>query len=262
MYRELSYAEFAGLVAALCEREASGVLFFVSDGESWGKLLFDAGRIVGLGFKMMWGPPALEAMRGLASVKLDFHPKVHSSAARVNGGKEQPADWDTEAILQGLCGVGRVSPPQDLLESLIRAGDPPQGRGPRRASAAPTVLVVDDSRIARKAAVQPLLQAGFRVVEAKDGFEAMGQIQNESPDLVVLDLIMPGIDGYKVLELLRKSSQFRALPVIILTSRDGLLDRLKGRLRRTDEYLTKPFAGEELLALVTKYLSAPAMGLA
>jgi CheY-like chemotaxis protein len=116
------------------------------------------------------------------------------------------------------------------------------------------VLVVDDSSVARKAARFVLEGAGYKVVEAWDGFEALGQLQNEFPHLMVLDLVMPGMDGYEVLKLVRANNKFSQIPVIILTSRDTLFDKLKGKLSGTNEYLTKPYKGEELLRLVNKLL--------
>jgi CheY-like chemotaxis protein len=113
---------------------------------------------------------------------------------------------------------------------------------------------VDDSAIARKAARIPLETEGYTVVEATDGFEALGQMQNEEPDLVLLDLIMPGIDGYRVLDLIRGNPAYAKVPVIMLTARDGLIDRLKGRMSDLDGYLTKPFEPFDLIREVARHL--------
>lgn len=117
-----------------------------------------------------------------------------------------------------------------------------------------TVLVVEDSIISRKVISNTLSPRGYRIIEAGDGFQALAQLTNEKPDLVLLDLILPGMDGYKVLSHMKKKPEFEGIPVIILTSRDTLFDKLKGKMSGSDEYLTKPFSSVELVDRVSKYL--------
>ncbi len=116
------------------------------------------------------------------------------------------------------------------------------------------VLVVEDSTVSRKVITNTLAKKGFQIAEAEDGFQALAQLGNEKPDLVLLDLILPGMDGYKVLTHMQKKPEFASIPVIILTSKDTLFDKLRGRMSGSDEYLTKPFSPTELLAKVEKYL--------
>ena len=116
------------------------------------------------------------------------------------------------------------------------------------------VLVVEDSPTARALVVRFLDAKGFTVIEAQDGFEALAKLNEDRPDLVLLDIILPGMDGYKILSVIRRSPEFRQLPVIMLTSKDGLLDKVKGRLARSTAYLTKPFDPDELLKTIAKYL--------
>ena len=115
--------------------------------------------------------------------------------------------------------------------------------------------MVEDSTVTRKLIVKALVQGGYHVVEAENGLAAFARLNEENPDLMLLDIIMPGIDGYKVLAMVRKHDTFKKLPVIMLTSRDGLLDKLRGKMGGSDEYLTKPFTPEELLEKVSKHLN-------
>ncbi len=116
------------------------------------------------------------------------------------------------------------------------------------------VLVVDDSAITRKVVSIALVQKGYEVLEAKNGMEALAKLREERPKLVLLDIIMPGIDGYKVLSIIRSDKEFKHTPVIMLTARDKLFDKIKGKMSASDEYLTKPFDPEELVAKIQKYL--------
>lgn len=116
------------------------------------------------------------------------------------------------------------------------------------------VLVVEDSRIARRVIVSFLEQNGFFAIEAEDGFQALGKLNAERPDLVLLDIILPKMDGYKVLSSIRSIPEFKDLPVIMLTSRDGLISKMKGKLAGSTAYLTKPFDPEALLKTIGQYL--------
>lgn len=117
------------------------------------------------------------------------------------------------------------------------------------------ILVVEDSGMARKIVVNTLVEKGYSVFEAVDGEEAVNMVAEVAPDLVLLDLILPKLDGYEVLDIIRKNKEYKNLPVIALTSRDALFDKLKGKMRGTDEYLTKPVNPEELLDKVKKHLA-------
>ena len=117
------------------------------------------------------------------------------------------------------------------------------------------ILVVEDSGMARKLVVNTLVTVGYSIFEAVDGEEAVSMVDEVEPDLVLLDLILPKLDGYEVLDIIRKDEKHKNLPVIALTSRDALFDKLKGKMRGTDEYLTKPVDPEELIEQVKKHLA-------
>lgn len=112
------------------------------------------------------------------------------------------------------------------------------------------VLVIDDSSTIRRTAEIFLSQAGCRVMLAEDGFEALAKIGDMHPDLIFCDILMPRLDGYQTCSLIKKSPRFHAIPVIMLSSRDGVFDRSRGRLVGAQDHLAKPFTREALLQVV------------
>ena len=115
------------------------------------------------------------------------------------------------------------------------------------------VVVVDDSNTIRRSAEVFLKQAGCVVALAEDGFAAMAVIVEHRPDIVFVDVMMPRLDGYQACALIKGNPQFRATPVIMLTSKDGVFDRARGRLAGCDDYLTKPFTKDSLLNAVATH---------
>jgi twitching motility two-component system response regulator PilG len=113
---------------------------------------------------------------------------------------------------------------------------------------------VEDSTVNRKVITMTLSRKGYTIVEAKNGIEALAKLKDERPGLVLLDIIMPGMDGYKVLSIMKESVEYKDIPVIMLTSRDKLFDKIKGKMSGSNEYLTKPFDPDEIVAKVNKYL--------
>ena len=114
----------------------------------------------------------------------------------------------------------------------------------------PTILVIDDSSTIRRSAEIFLSQAGYTVVLAEDGFEALAKIIDHQPALIFCDIQMPRLDGYQTCSLIRYSAQFHATPVVMLSSKDGLFDRARGALVGANAYLTKPFTKDSLLKTV------------
>lgn len=119
------------------------------------------------------------------------------------------------------------------------------------------VLVVDDSNTIRRSAEVFLKQAGCEVIVAEDGFAALGKVLEHSPHIVFVDVMMPRLDGYKTCTLIKRNPKFAAMPVVMLTSKDGMFDRARGRLAGCDDYLTKPFTKESLLSAVAAQLQRP-----
>ena len=115
------------------------------------------------------------------------------------------------------------------------------------------IMVIDDSSTIRRSAEIFLLQAGCRVVLAEDGFDALAKIADHQPDLIFCDILMPRLDGYQTCSLIKKNPRFAATPVVMLSSRDGLFDRARGSMVGSDEYLTKPFTADSLIAAFTTH---------
>lgn len=116
------------------------------------------------------------------------------------------------------------------------------------------VMVIDDSNTIRRSAEIFLVQAGCQVVLAEDGFDALAKIADHHPDIIFCDIMMPRLDGYQTCALIKKNSRFGVTPVIMLSSKDGLFDRARGRMVGSDEYLTKPFTKDSLLKAVAAHV--------
>ncbi len=122
------------------------------------------------------------------------------------------------------------------------------------ANATARVMVIDDSQTIRRTAETLLAREGYQVVTAQDGFEALSKIADHQPDIIFIDIMMPRLDGYQACALIKNNPQFRGTPVIMLSSKDGLFDRARGRIVGSDEYLTKPFTRDELLGAVRAHV--------
>lgn len=118
------------------------------------------------------------------------------------------------------------------------------------------VMVIDDSQTIRRTAETLLVKEGYAVITAADGFEALAKIADQKPDLIFIDIMMPRLDGYQACALIKGNAKYSSTPVIMLSSKDGLFDRARGRIVGSDEYLTKPFTKDELLGAVKAYLKA------
>jgi twitching motility two-component system response regulator PilG len=112
------------------------------------------------------------------------------------------------------------------------------------------VMVIDDSNTIRRSAEIFLVQAGCKVILAEDGFDALSKITDHQPDVIFCDIMMPRLDGYQTCALIKKNARFAGTPVVMLSSKDGLFDRARGRMVGSDEYLTKPFTKDSLLKAV------------
>jgi len=116
------------------------------------------------------------------------------------------------------------------------------------------VLVIDDSNTIRRSAEMFLREAGYEVILAEDGFDALAKIADHQPRLIFVDIMMPRLDGYQTCALIKQNPKLKATPVIMLSSKDGVFDRARGRLAGSDRYLTKPFTKEGLIAAVNEYI--------
>jgi len=115
------------------------------------------------------------------------------------------------------------------------------------------VMVIDDSNTIRRSAEIFLAQVGCQVLLAEDGFDALAKIADHQPDVIFVDIMMPRLDGYQTCSLIKKNQRLKETPVIMLSSKDGLFDRARGRMVGSDEYLTKPFTKDSLLKAVATH---------
>ncbi|RFA31209.1 pilus assembly protein PilG [Alkalilimnicola ehrlichii] len=120
------------------------------------------------------------------------------------------------------------------------------------------VMVIDDSKTIRRTAETLLKKEGCEVITATDGFEALAKIADHKPEIIFIDIMMPRLDGYQTCALIKHNQSFRHTPVIMLSSKDGLFDRARGRIVGSEQYLTKPFTREELLSAIRRHLEQAA----
>jgi twitching motility two-component system response regulator PilG len=118
------------------------------------------------------------------------------------------------------------------------------------------VLVIDDSKTIRKTAETLLAKEGCEVYTAVDGFDALAKVADYTPDIVFVDIMMPRLDGYQTCSLIKHNKVFKSIPVIMLSSKDGLFDRARGRIVGSEYYLTKPFTKDELLSAIETHVAA------
>ena len=116
------------------------------------------------------------------------------------------------------------------------------------------VMVIDDSKTIRRTAETLLKKEGADVVTATDGFEALAKISDQQPQIIFVDIMMPRLDGYQTCALIKNNQIFRNTPVIMLSSKDGLFDKARGRIVGSEQYLTKPFTREELLGAIRRHV--------
>jgi twitching motility two-component system response regulator PilG len=121
------------------------------------------------------------------------------------------------------------------------------------ASKALKVMVIDDSKTIRKTAESLLTKQGYRVFTAVDGFDALSKIAEHEPDIIFIDILMPRLDGYQTCALIKHNQKFKDTPVVMLSSKDGIFDKAKGRIVGSQQYLTKPFTQDDLLGAIVRH---------
>ena len=120
------------------------------------------------------------------------------------------------------------------------------------------VMIIDDSKTIRRTAETLLQKEGCEVITAEDGFDALAKIADHKPQIIFVDVMMPRLDGYQTCALIKNNSEFKSTPVIMLSSKDGLFDKAKGRIVGSHQYLTKPFSRNELLDAIQQHVKPAA----
>jgi twitching motility two-component system response regulator PilG len=150
-------------------------------------------------------------------------------------------------------GNEQLAPPnRGTTEQLLTGVETGSSDGVERVTI--KVMIIDDSNTIRRTAEALLKKAGYEVLTASDGFEAMSMITDHNPDIIFVDIMMPRLDGYQTCQLIKNNKKFRDTPVIMLSSKDGLFDRARGRIAGSEEHVNKPFTQEELIDVINKYV--------
>lgn len=226
----LTFNEIKNEIISLCTNGKSGDLCLFTEEKHAAVISLFEGKIVGLRYRISRGNDALRLIKSISKAKMKFQ-KSNTSTNQM-GLMDIPSTQDILKIL----GV-------ELKDNTVQEQEK-----------AKKILVVEDSRTQRKVICRMLIQNGYQIAEANDGYEALAKLDETKPDLILLDIIMPGIDGYKVMSLIKGKPGMEDVPIIMLTSRSNLIDKMRGKVSGTDEYLTKPFKYEELIGKIDKYL--------
>jgi len=211
----------------LCTGGKSGDLCLFTEEKHAAVISLYEGDIVGLRYRISRGNDALKFIKNISKAKIRFQKGVNAN---------KPGSVKLPPTIEILHILG-IEFNNSALHTIGKK-----------------VLVVEDSRTQRKFICRMLMDNGYDAWEAVDGYEALELLQTEVPDLILLDIIMPGMDGYKVMDEIKDMPGMNDVPIIMLTSRNSLIDKVRGRVSGTDEYLTKPFKSEVLIERVNKYL--------
>ena len=226
----LTFDQIRGELLSLSEDGQTGDFCLFTEDKHAAVISLYKGKIVGLRYRISRGNDALRLIRKISSAKIRFQES------------NTPVD---SATTKGLLPTAEIF----KILGVEQANCTFQGMGKK-------ILVVEDSSTQRKIICKMLVHSGYRILEAKDGYEALSIAELEKPDLVLLDIIMPGIDGYEVMAKMKAISDMAQTPIIMLTSRDKLIDKMRGKISGTNEYLTKPFKSKELIEKIEKYVSS------
>ncbi len=245
----------------LCEEKHSGTLFITTEEKHSVRFVIKDGIIASITYRTKHGASAIPFIKSITGGTYTFASNrvfITYAESSADPLPSTPEIFRLLGINPETLAIPASSQPAIPSQPVVPPTTTAQATKPAvGASTAPAkkILVVEDSGVTRRLIAKTLVESGYTVVEAENGMAAFARLNEERPDLMLLDIIMPGIDGYKVLSMVRKHDAFKNLPVIMLTSRDGLLDKLRGKMSGSDEYLTKPFTPDQLLEKIGKYLS-------
>ena len=225
----LTFEQIKKELLTLCTNKSTGDLCLFTSEKHAAVISLYEGDIVNLRYRISRGNDALRLIKGIDNAKIRFQ----SSNSVIDRAAENS-----------------IPPTAEILKILGVKQD-----GCTFQSEGKKILVVEDSATQRKIICKMLVQNGYRILEAKDGYEALSIVEYEKPDLILLDIIMPGIDGYKVMSSMKALPGMSSVPIIMLTSRDKLIDKMRGKVSGTNEYLTKPFKRDALIEKIEKYLT-------
>lgn len=221
----------------------TGSLYLMTPEGDGGVIVLDQGVVVDVVYKSVQGTGALPLLRRIPQAKY-FFKNGTTDEVKAAASKQTTLSYGQTLFRMFERDLGDAAIAVPATEALPVASSVGKKK----------ILVVEDSRVSRIVLCKFLQDHGYEAIEAGNGRAALAQLAVEVPDLVILDLILPDIDGYEIFGQMKDNPRTRNVPVIILTSRDSLVDRLKGRMSGSDEYVTKPFKNEVLLEKLKKYL--------
>ncbi|MCP3688281.1 MAG: response regulator [Gammaproteobacteria bacterium] len=229
------FKEVVKTLYGLCLGRHTGIFYLFTEKRHGATIGLSEGRIIDVAYLKFRGIEAARMLQRVSAAKYIFKQDLSLRDKQPNSSIYLPAD---NVILKKL----------GIDENHIKCAPSFMGEEIKK------ILLVDDSSLSRKVILSVFTHKSYDITEAQDGFEALSKIDKLVPDLVLLDVILPKMDGYQVLSTMKKNSALKEIPVIMLTSRDALMDKIKGRMSATDEYLTKPVNPVELMSKVEKYL--------
>ena len=249
--KKLNIDEFLLSASEYTQTMVKGEIHLIGDQARWGKIAFNDSEIVSLVYADLLGLEALSELGKLNKIRVLYRPPSEQDITLTNDSNSSD-DWLDRVKISGEEFFSFFA--LEYPEAVAKCMKTVKPRALTDKQRNKKIMVMDDSAIARKMISRPLIAAGYSIIEAKDGLDGLGKLKKEKPHLIVLDLIMPGIDGYKVVDLIKKSKKYSNTPIIIVTSKDSLMDKLKGKMSSTDGYITKPFKEENLLEKVNSLL--------
>jgi len=209
----------------LCDEKQNGRLSILTDTKKFANILLVAGNIIEISFASNGGRQALSLLSNVKECRFHFSKGKQKKSTKV-------ANLPTNNEIL-----------QQLGQNCMLAKTTRQN-----------VLVIDDSKFIRKV-VKKSLSCKYDVLEASNGLEAIASLAHIKPDLILLDVVMPDLSGYEVLNVIKNNSIYADVPVFMLTSRDSLMDKVRGKMSQSDQYITKPFSEEGLLSQVDTQLN-------
>ncbi len=228
-YAYQSFDKFVQNLKQVCGEKRSGMMYIITDSGHAAHLILNNGNIYEITFGVAKGKMALELLKKIKRCRFHFSDNQKKSH------HVSSCSIDTHEILH------RLTAKYHLQESRYK------------------ILIVDDSQLVRRLVVNTLSYA-YDVAEASNGLEAIVSLTRNKPDLILLDIIMPEMNGYETLNVIKKNKAYSDIPIFMLTSRDSLMDKLKGKMSSSDEYMTKPFTQEVLLKKIRSHLPVVRQG--
>ncbi len=222
-YQHQSFLEFILFLKKLCLNKKNGMLFIITDTRHSAHILLIDGQISEISFGRKKGENALLLLKKIKTCRFHFS----------EGIKKANKDFCITHCTN-----------KEIFHKLIKIPSQEKLK----------ILIVDDSGLVRGEVIKSLSDR-FEMHEAINGYEAISKLSRIKPDLILLDLIMPEMDGYQTLEIIKRNTEYAKIPVLLLTSRNSLLDKIKGKMSKSDAYITKPFKKEKLLKDVNYHLS-------